>query len=600
MYHILYEADLPDNVAGAEGEAAIVQKFREVYSALYNSASSAEEVQQIKERLVELIRQDSMHEVMKITGERVKEAAGLMKCGKGDVSEGYSSDAILNGPDILFEQLASVFRSWCVHGTVTPTLLACAFLPLLKSSLKNPADPSSYRAIAGSSIILKLFDKVVLLLWGHLLCTDSLQFGYKVGTSMTQSSWLVQEVANYYLRAGTQSIITLLDCSKAFDTCKYSILFSRLLERGMPAIIVRVIIFVYEEQYAWVNWGNSKSSIFSIVNGTRQGSILSPALFALYMDDLLVELRSLGIGCHIAGVYMGAFGFCDDLLLLAPTRDGMQIMLDTCQRFAMRNNLKFSTDPNPSKSKTKCIYVCGKAKKALKPVPLVLDGKDLPWVESAPHLGHILHESGSMDQDTRCKRASFIDESTQVREAFGFASPSEVLRAVKVYVGSHYGSNLWQLDSEMTNQYFSAWRTCVKLAWQLPRATHTYLVDHFLSCDMTSVRTDVLARYAKFLQGLRNSPSREVAVMFGVVRGDVQTTTGYNVNLIRLETAMDPTSATPASVKKVLIKQLPAVPVRDRWRMGYLGSMLKSRGEAFYAGKETELLTSLIDSLCSS
>ena len=102
---------------------------------------------------------------------------------------------------------------------------------------------------------------------------------------------------------------------------------------------------------------------------------------------------------------------------------------------------------------------------------------------------------------------------------------------------------------------------------------------------MTSVRTDVLARYAKFLQGLRNSPSREVAVMFGVVRGDVQTTTRYNVNLIRLETAMDPTSVTPSSVKKTLIKQLPAVPVRDRWRMGYLGSMLQSRGEAFYAGK---------------
>lgn len=68
-----------------------------------------------------------------------------------------------------------------MHGSVTPTLLACAFLPLLKNALKNPADPNSYRAIAGSSIILKLFDKVVLLLWGHLLCTDTLQFGYKVG-----------------------------------------------------------------------------------------------------------------------------------------------------------------------------------------------------------------------------------------------------------------------------------------------------------------------------------------------------------------------------------------------------------------------------------
>ena len=188
-------AELPDNVDGAEGEQEVV----EVYSALYNSASTEAEVNTIKEKLEELIRNDSVDEVMKITGEKVKEAAGLMKKGKSDVSEGFCSDAILNGPDILFEKLACVFRSWCVHGTVTPTLLACAFLPLLKSALKDPASTGSYRAIAGSSLVLKLFDKVVLLLWGHLLSTDSLQFGYKVGTSTTQCSWLVMEVANHFL-----------------------------------------------------------------------------------------------------------------------------------------------------------------------------------------------------------------------------------------------------------------------------------------------------------------------------------------------------------------------------------------------------------------
>ena len=94
-----------------------------MYSALYNSASTAGEVQVIKEKLGELISQNSMHEVMKITGESVKEAAGLMKLGKGDVTGGYTSDAILNGPDLLFDQLATVFRRRCVHGTVTLTLL---------------------------------------------------------------------------------------------------------------------------------------------------------------------------------------------------------------------------------------------------------------------------------------------------------------------------------------------------------------------------------------------------------------------------------------------------------------------------------------------
>ena len=485
-----------------------------------------------------------------------------------------------------------------MHGTVTPTLLACAFLPLLKSPLKNPADPGSYRAIAGSSVILKLFDKVVLLLWGHLLYTDPLQFGYKEGTSTTQCSWLVQEVVNHFLRMGSHPIITLLDCSKAFDTCKFSILFSRLLDRGMPAIIVRVIIFVYEEQYAWVKWGSARSDRFSIVNGTRQGSILSPALFSLYVDELLVELRGLGIGCRVAGVYMGAFGFCDDLLLLAPTRDGMQLMIETCERFAMKYNLKFSTDPDPSKSKSKCIFVCGVSKKKQKPVPLMLNGKQLPWVESALHLGHVLHESGGMDQDIKAKRASFIADSNECRESFGFASPCEVLRSVKVHVGSHYGSNLWQLDSPMANQYYSAWRSCVKLAWQVPRGTHNYFVDHLLANGLTSVRTDIMSRYVKFLAGLHSSPSMEVRVMCGVAARDVRTTTGRNIWYLREETGVDPLTGSSVRTKEVLASKLVDVPDIDMWRIRYLSRLLEERGEAYYSGEDHEQLTVLIYSLC--
>ena len=447
---------------------------------------------------------------------------------------------------------------------------------------------------------MKLFDKVVLLLWGHLLSTDSLQFGYKEGTSTTQCSWLVMEVANHFIRQGTLPIMTLLDCTKAFDTCQFSTLFQRLLDRGMPAIVVRVIVRVYEDQYAWVKWGNSRSSLFPIVNGTRQGSILSPALFAVYVDELLVELRKLGVGCHVAGVYMGAVGFCDDLLLLAPTRDGMQLMLDTCQRFATNFNLQFSTDPNPEKSKTKCIFLCGRAKGKQKPNNLILDGKQLPWVESAVHLGHVLHQSGTMEKDIRSKRAKFIDDSVDVRETFGFVSPVEVLSAVKLYAGSHYGSMLWELDSDITAQYFNAWTTCVKLTWQVPRATHTYFVDQLLSCGQSNVRMDTLARYAKFVRGLMTSPSMEVSVMCGVARQDIRTVTGSNLALVLRETGLDPVVSSLGEIKKELRKKIVSVPERDKWRLAYLGRLLRDRGEAYYRAENEEVtrLTSLIDSLC--
>lgn len=196
--------ELPDTVDGANGQEEIVDKFRTVYSSLYNSAGTQEEMANLHEKVSQLIRVDSVIEVNKVTGLKVKEAVSLMKPMKGDISGGFTSDALINAPDILFENLASVFRSWLLHGTVSLSLLACAFLPLLKSSLKDPADPGSYRAIAGSSLLLKLFEKVVLLIWGPLLAADSLQFGYKPGTFATQCSWLLQENIGHYLSSGSQ------------------------------------------------------------------------------------------------------------------------------------------------------------------------------------------------------------------------------------------------------------------------------------------------------------------------------------------------------------------------------------------------------------
>ena len=302
----------------------------------------------------------------------------------------------------LFEILALIFRSWLVHGTITPSLLACAFLPLLKSGLKDPADTNSYRAIAGSSLILKLFEQCVLQIWGYLLISDSLQFGYKEGTGTVQCSWMVMEVANYFMRHGTNPIVTLLDCSKAFDMCKYNILFSKLLDRGLPAIVVRTLVTVYEKQCAWVRWGSAKSDVFPIVNGTKQGSVLSPTIFSVYVDDLLIELRKLGVGCYVGDIFMGAFGYADDLVLLAPSREAMQLMLNTCQDHASRHNLLFSTDPNPNKSKSKCIFMSS-SKSSVKPVPHKLYGVSSPWVQTATHLGNELCEDGTMNTDIRKK-----------------------------------------------------------------------------------------------------------------------------------------------------------------------------------------------------
>ena len=77
--------------------------------------------------------------MQKVTGLVVKQACARMKPGKTDVSEVYTSDVFLNAPDLLFDHLAAVFRSFLVHGTVTLHILSCVFLPLFKGGIKNPA-----------------------------------------------------------------------------------------------------------------------------------------------------------------------------------------------------------------------------------------------------------------------------------------------------------------------------------------------------------------------------------------------------------------------------------------------------------------------------
>ena len=439
--------NLPEQVAGANGEQEICEKFKDVYETLYNSENSVTEMADIKATVQHRITEEDYKEVEKVTGPVVKIAASSMKKAKPDVSTSYTSDAIRNAPDSLYDHLASVFRSWIIHGTVSRHLLACAFMPLIKSHLKNPAETKSYRAIAGSATVLMLFERVVLVLWGEKLASGSLQMGYKRNSSTAQCSYLVSETVAYFLREGTNPFMVALDMTSAFDKCRFSILFSLAMEK-LPSIIVRTLIYVYERQYAWVKWGNERSSTFKISNGTRQGSILSPALFALYVQGLLDRLSSLGIGCHIGSTFVGAIAWADDFLLLAPTRTAMQKMLDTASEFSKEVGLEFSTDPNPTKSKSKAIFMVGRSRMLKKPAPLLLSGQQLPYVKQATHLGHEFHEDGTMNADTNMRRGIFIGRCLEVQESLSFAAPSDVLGAIKLYCSDLYGGMLTRLDSE--------------------------------------------------------------------------------------------------------------------------------------------------------
>ena len=88
--------------------------------------------------------------------------------------------------------------------------------------------------------------------------------------------------------------------------------------------------------------------------------------------------------------------------------------------------------------------------------------------------------------------------------------------------------------------------------------------------------------------------------MCGVAAGDVSTTTGQNLHMIRLETGLDPLGSRATVVKVAILSRVQEVPELDTWRVEYLGKLLEARGEAHYECEDTNQLTVLIDSLCST
>ena len=101
----------------------------------------------------------------------------------------------------------------------------------------------------------------------------------------------------------------LLDASKAFDRIVLLVLFVRLFSllrlRNMCPLVLHLIMNMYISQRMQVSFGTAMSSHFSINNGVKQGGVLSPILFTIYIDNMIIQLRKLNIGCKICNSFLG-------------------------------------------------------------------------------------------------------------------------------------------------------------------------------------------------------------------------------------------------------------------------------------------------------
>ena len=138
-------------------------------------------------------------------------------------------------------------------------------------------------------------------------------------------------------------------------------------------MILRSLFDSYKRSKMRTVWNSSVSVSSHIVNGIRQGSVISPVLFTVYMDELLQQLERSGVGSCIGAHYYGAAGSADDLTLTCPTLYGLQKMMDICESFGKTYGMKY----NP----TKMVVMCMTDRKEATLPNVKLCGESLTWVD---------------------------------------------------------------------------------------------------------------------------------------------------------------------------------------------------------------------------
>ena len=361
-----------------------------------------------------------------------------------------------------------------------------------------------------------------------------------------------------------------MDLSKAFDLVEWLELFSALMERNISPIFLRLLLFIYKNQYCDVKWSSSYSHRFSVSNGVRQGAVSSPLLFSVYIDELIVKLRRSGLGCRIDHAFYGCLGYADDLLLLSASRSGLQAMVKVCENFAKMKHLKFSTNIDPQKSKTKCLIFSKRVKDRTGVAPIILNEDPLPWVSEVKHLGNILQSDNSMKRDVAVKRGKFIGKVNSLLQEFHFADPAVLVKLLKVYCTSFYGSSLWDIYSSDVDRLYKSWNVSIRNIFNVPYTTHRYLIEPMSDCPHP--KTMLSSRYVKFAQSLVSSSKPSVSYLARLVRNDNRTLMGRTLSKMSRETDVDKASMTSSIVGKSL-KYFP-VPGDQMWRIDILKELL--------------------------
>ena len=256
-----------------------------------------------------------------------------------------------------------------------------------------------FRGISISSIISKVFEHCILERYGKYLTTNETQFGFKKKSGCRDAIYSLRRVVEHYTAAGSTVNLCVLDISKAFDKMNHHGLFMKLMKRSVPINLLLVMEKWFANNYTCVKWGSVFSVFFQLHCGIRQGGVLSPYLFALFIDDVIDNLKLLPYGCFVRFVNFNILMYADDIIMVAPTISALQLLV------AEGEQALNCLDMTINVKKCACMRIGRRHNVACLPI-LLSDGQLIQWTNSITYLGVTIVSATSFScsfKESKCK-----------------------------------------------------------------------------------------------------------------------------------------------------------------------------------------------------
>jgi exonuclease III len=323
----------------------------------------------------------------------VQKAIKALKNGKACGLDGISNEMIKFGQDVLTKPLTKLFNDILSTG-IYPTAWAQGYIsPIYKTG--NPLDPSNYRGITISSCVAKVFNSVMNNRLEHYITDNNIihesQIAFKKQSRTSDHMFVLRTLIDNSIKNNKKKLYTcFVDFKKAFDSIPHWAMIHKLQSNGIDGNFLNIIQDMYTKTTLCVKTQQQLTTTFPGEVGVRQGDILSPNIFKLFINDLPEKVVTPNTNTPKLGSKpVGCLMYADDLVLLSESQEGLQTHLDNLTRYCDTWGLNINTN------KTKIIVFS--PRQTISSYIFTTGGNPLEIVNEYKYLGVIFRSNGSFD-----------------------------------------------------------------------------------------------------------------------------------------------------------------------------------------------------------